>query len=283
LAPLAHAGGWFGDPLLLVVLTATSTLYAGAVISLGRSGAGPGGWRVAAFSIGMAGVFGATMTPLEAAAGESLSAHMIQHMILIAFAAPLLAFGSSPARLSAALPPQVRRWSVRLGTLATEGSSAFLVLAACLILHTATVWIWHIPVLYEGAVGNRWIHGLEHFTFLTTGLVFWWSALAFGTVSKPSLAAATGLFLIAAQGAALGAIMAFSGNVWYPVYAVDTNPGAALSDQQVAGLIMWAFGAAAPASAVALSVIAWINRLDRFPKTDAPMPVPGVQAPRNDC
>src|SRR3989304_1636941 len=50
-------------------------------------------------------------------------------------------------------------------------------------LWTATLVLWHVPALYEGAVRHSSLHALEHVFFLTAGIVVWLPVL--GTLPAP--------------------------------------------------------------------------------------------------
>jgi cytochrome c oxidase assembly factor CtaG len=124
-----------------------------------------------------------------------------------------------------------------------------------LFLYLATIWVWHLPALYDAAVLNEGIHILEHLLFLVTATIFWWPILAPVTACRmdPMLA----LFYLFAAGAAnsvLGIILTFAPVDIYPIYLSPLDSLGALPlirqqwgltravDQQVGGLLMWVPG-----------------------------------------
>lgn len=269
LAPGEAISHWSGDPLVLAGLLGMVAIY--AIVwhraRLGGSGALTGR-HAAAFAAGWLALVLALATPLEALAGTLLSLHMAQHVLLIAVAAPLLALGLPVARMSRALPGVARRPASRLRAAMVGGG--FIV--AALLVHVAVIWVWHAPALYEAALTSSALHGLEHLAFLASAMLVWWSLFAFGSVHRPRGSQVAALFVIGAQGAALGALMTFAAVPWYASY----EPGAALTgvdalaDQQIAGLVMWGAGGIAPVVVAALLLVAWLKRLDRYPPAMAP-------------
>jgi putative membrane protein len=96
-------------------------------------------------------------------------------------------------------------------------------------------------VLYQETLASDAVHSMQHLSFLGTGLLFWWALLAGreGRLGRP--AAVLYLFTTSLHTTLLGALLAFSSTVWYPLYQSRTAPWGMtpLEDQQLAGLIMW--------------------------------------------
>jgi putative membrane protein len=109
-------------------------------------------------------------------------------------------------------------------------------------LHALAVWSWHLPTLYEAGLTSPWWHALEHASFLGSALAFW--ALVLPAGRRRRLGHAPAIFLVfvtALQGAALGAVLTFATRPLYPTHvrrALTWGIGP-LTDQQLAGLIMW--------------------------------------------
>src|ERR1051325_10888725 len=125
--------------------------------------------------VGLAGgwlaLTGALATPLDELAETSLSAHMLQHEILILVAAPLLALGRAHHLLLAVLPRS------RRGSLWHDVRSMRVSTAIACILHALAVWIWHLPALYQAAAAQPFVHIAQHASFLGTALLFWCAVL----------------------------------------------------------------------------------------------------------
>lgn len=273
--PLAHAGGWFEDPLALSAITLLGTFYFAVVYGPGSvTVKALGGSRIAAFSVALLAIFIATNSPLAGQVEGTLSAHMVQHMLLVSLAAPLLAWGMPLVRLSPALPRRIAHVGIRVNAWLRGSVRAMgVAVALAVTIHAAVLWGWHVPALYESALQSRWVHQIEHLTFLGTAVLGWSVIFAFGAVLRPSLVIPVGLFALAAQGAALGALMAFSERSWYPAYGHGES---AVVDQQLAGLIMWGFGATAPVVAAFGLAVAWLVRSRRHPPRRDPPAVAGA-------
>jgi cytochrome c oxidase assembly factor CtaG len=190
--------------------------------------------------LGFAALFSTLLPPLHHWSTELFTAHMIIHSILMAVAAPLIVLGRPGAPLLWGLPWAVRRFSARfISSMAASsvwriGSRPF----TAAILHGTAIWLWHLPVLFIGALQSETLHWLQHVSFLATALLFWWVIL---DRQRSNAGTAMGyLFVTALHTGLLGALMTFSTRVWYPpaegVLAWGLTP---MEDQQLAGLVMW--------------------------------------------
>jgi putative membrane protein len=248
LAPHDLWGAWeFSAPLLLA-LAALCLVYARAIANLWRT-AGSGRnvpmWRVGAFAAGILLLALALLSPVHALGGVLFSAHMVQHVLLMMAAAPLLALGA-PAHLWLwALPlggrRRVARWWRRHPHVRRGLHLLRLPLVAWLASALA-MWLWHAPALYEAALRNEAVHVLEHVTFLGTAWLFWDQVLQ--PQRRSALAEGTAILLLfttALHTGILGALITFARTPWYPSYAGTTAAWGLtpLADQQLAGVIMW--------------------------------------------
>jgi len=248
LAPPEVWTQWSFDAAVVVPLLVSAGVYAFGLYRMWRR-AGPGRgipyWRAAAFAAGLAVLAGALVSPLDAAGAALFSLHMVQHLLLILVAPPLLVLGWPDLALLWALP---QRW--RSAGAGVEGHLRSVTGHArsprgpllIVLLATATLWAWHVPALYDLAVRNEAVHWSEHATFLITALLFWVSVLRL----RPRDHAANGLrilyvFGMALQGSILGALLTFAARPLYAAHArIDPAWGLEpLADQQIAGLIMW--------------------------------------------
>ena len=239
-------GRWPVEPFTAVLL-----ILSGAVYALGlravwrRAGRGRGvrAWQAFAFFGGLASIALALLSPLTWLSEVLFSAHMTQHEILMLVSAPLLVFGHPFFVWLWALPPHAREttgaWTMRAAVrrswrALTGPLSAF-------VLHAAALWIWHAPPLYEAALHHRGVHAAQHASFLLTAALFWWGMIQ-GRYGRAGYGlAVVYVFLTAVHSSVLGALMTVAPGVWYVDYA---RAGAAwqvdaLTDQQLAGLLMW--------------------------------------------
>src|SRR5215813_4292758 len=130
----------------------------------------------AAFFAGLITVVCALLSPLDAFAGWLLTVHMIQHLLLMMVAPPLILWGAPYLPLLSSLP---RNFSINgIGPFLS-----FIVLRriARFVSHPVFCWsafisvnvAWHVPVMYELALRSTAWNRVEHFSFLSTALLFW--------------------------------------------------------------------------------------------------------------
>lgn len=261
---------WTTDAFVWMLLLASAWLYARGVERMWRrSGAGRGirRWQAGCFAAGWATLFVAMATPLHALGEALFSAHMVQHELLMALAAPLLVLGRPVIPFLWALPIRWRRglgrWAkgsaVRGGwRMATGPFAAWL-------LHAAALWAWHLPGPYQASLASGAVHTLQHASFLGTGLLFWW-ALIHGRAGRMGYgAAAFYLFATAMHSGGLGALLTFAPEPWYPAYAGAAQAWGltALEDQQLAGLVMWIPAGLSYLVAGLVLVAAWLREAER--------------------
>jgi cytochrome c oxidase assembly factor CtaG/cytochrome c2 len=226
------------EPGLTLVLAVTAGLYArGARETLHRSTRAKAAIKreIIFFSSGLVVLASALVSPLHELGERLFSAHMIQHELLMAIAAPLLVLGNPVVPLAWSLPDQLRRPVARLFTIGVPPLAAFL-------LHSAAIWIWHFPPLYDASVSSEAIHAAQHLSFLGTALLFWWSLFQTRGHRGNEGAAILYLFLTAIHTTLLGALLTVSDTPFYSVYSETASRIWGLTrieDQQLGGIIMW--------------------------------------------
>ncbi len=201
---------------------------------------------------------GAGLPPLHDYAHRSVTGHMIQHLLLVLVAAPIagIALTDLPGRWRARRP-------LRRATAAAIRAPHAPVIAG--LAHALTMMIWHVPAVYDAALGNGALHAAEHLSMLGTA-TWWWSAVWHHARRAAIVAPALSLFMVATAGAALGVLMMFAP---LPLYAHGT-----LADQQAAGALMaGGTGGLQMLAAIAL-VAAAVRRLD----APRPLRIPVVPA-----
>jgi cytochrome c oxidase assembly factor CtaG len=162
-----------------------------------------------------------------------LTGHMVQHLVLMTIAPPLIWLGA-PATLLA----RFGRWPAmqRVGRLL--GHPVF-----CWSAAAATLVAWHVPALFRlGMESHAW-HLLEQASFFASGLLFWWPVIQ----PRPSVARwprwsmLLYLFLATLPCDVLSALLVFSDRIAYPVYLCTPHHAglSVLEDQQCAGALMW--------------------------------------------
>ncbi|HEX6644052.1 MAG TPA: cytochrome c oxidase assembly protein [Gemmatimonadales bacterium] len=262
-APHDLAGAWPTDPGVLAPLLGAMVLYLLGVRRLReRAGGAAFRGRVPLFVAGWLVLAVALATPLHALGSALFSAHMLQHELVMAVAAPLLVLGRPLAPMLFALP---EGWRRPVGLVAARGPGGALAgfLANPLVatlLHAAAVLFWHVPPFYEATLTSEAAHAAQHASFLLTALVFWWALLR-GNARPKRGAAVIALFATTVYTGGLGALLTVSETPWYTAYGNAALPWGLtpLEDQQLAGIIMWMPGAGPYLVAALLLISGWIR------------------------
>ena len=227
---------WLADPAVLAPIALLVVVYARRFLEVRRED-GPRGARplhALAFAGAVLALVAALVTPIDGLGEEYLfSAHMLQH-VLLGDIAPLLLLLSLSRVMLRPLTRRLMGIERALGPLASPFTAIFDWLG--------TMYLWHIPALYDAALEHPQIHVLEHFAFFGAGLALWWPLVQ----PIPMRRTLTGLqplgYIAAAKGglAALGLLLAWSSTAYYSFYEhVPRIWGlSAVEDQNVAGVIM---------------------------------------------
>jgi putative membrane protein len=205
--------------------------------------------RLAAFLGGMFLLWFAIGSPLSAFDEASLTIHMVQHILLMLVVPPLVLVGAPALPFLHGLPQGFVR--VILGPFLrwqpVQSFGKFLTHPlVCWILAAVALIAWHVPSAFELALRSDFWHEVEHLCFLSTSICFWWPVVQpFPSEPRwPRWSVPVYLFLGMFPGSALGAFLAFCDRVLYASYkeAPLLFPVTALTDQIIAGALMWVFG-----------------------------------------
>ncbi|TCD06670.1 cytochrome c oxidase assembly protein [Erythrobacteraceae bacterium CFH 75059] len=218
--PLLLATRWNFDPPLLVGL---ALLLGGIALGKGDRRALVAGWVVLAI------IF---VSPLCALTVALFSARVVHHLLLVAVAMPLLAWG----------------WRGVPGGRVPVGIAA--------VAHVAVFWFWHAPPPYAAALADPAVYWAMQASLAATALLFW--RAVFDAQAQP-LATTLALVGTVAQMGLLGAILAFAPEPLYAPHLATTAPWGLgpVTDQQLGGLIMWVAGAIPYGAALALLLRGW--------------------------
>ena len=138
-------------------------------------------WRALCFFSGLATLWLALASPIDALDDYLLAVHMIQHFILMSVAPPLIVLGAPTVPILRGLPRPLVRAVVGplLRNRAFHAALRFLThpITAWLLMNVAYLG-WHIPAMFELTFRSDPIHDFEHFCFFSTSLLFWWIVLA---------------------------------------------------------------------------------------------------------
>jgi putative membrane protein len=260
---------WTTDPALLWVILAASLYWLGGR-GVGRPRSATRRWRMAAFVAALAIIVLALASPLDDWATKLQWAHMLQHVLLLLVAPPLLALARPWNRMWRGLPLGLRRGVARE---VTQGrwSGALRRTARFLgnpipswMLFTVTLLAWHLPFAYNATLRSPLFHALEHALFFGTGLLFWTRVIDSPPWRSPLPEGARAVYVASALVVSwmLALVLAVSTSPLYAPYAeVASRPGGitALADQQLAAGVMWVPGSIPFTIAILFVAYRWLE------------------------
>src|SRR5260370_41522266 len=172
---------WPFDPWLLAGLGLFAGIYLRGWLALHRRN--PQRWhagRLIACLSGPLAIFLALASPIEPFAALLFQVHMLQHLLLMMAAPPLLWLGTPLFPVLRGLPRQIRSYWVT-PLLRSPALRALFARAThpvvALPLFVAATWLWHAPAAYQLALRSNGWHYIQHARFLCTGLLFWHPAV----------------------------------------------------------------------------------------------------------
>ena len=239
-------GPWSFEPLQIVPTVVAAALYARRARTLAREGRPVPGWRQACFWTGIALVVLALNSPIDSL-GEShfFFVHMLQHQ-LIGDLAPLcfVAGLTGPILRPVLALPIVDRLRVLTHPL------------VALPVWAVDLYVWHIPLLYDGALHHTALHAAQHLLFFTCGALMWAPVIEtlpapewFGTGMKLGYIAVVRLIETI-----LGNVFIWSSSAFYSPYRHAPQWGITpVHDLNLGGVVMMAEG-----SLVTLGALTWL-------------------------
>jgi cytochrome c oxidase assembly factor CtaG len=203
------------------------------------------GWRACSFFVGLLLVWAALGSPLALLDHELLTVHMVQHLLLMTLAPPLILLGVPwkvvPQRSVQRLVELVAR--PLHSAPARQLGRRLIHPVVGWIAATATLVAWHIPPIFMLGMRSQMWHGIEQASFLVSGLLFWWPVVEpSGDHSKgPESSVLLYLFFATLPCDILSGFLVFCDRVVYPLYLPSPvrSGMTALEDQQCAGALMW--------------------------------------------
>jgi putative membrane protein len=239
--------GWSFDPLVQTLTIGTGLLYLVGVRSVDR--AHPKNpvprVRIAAFLGGLFALEVALQSGMAAYDDTLFSAHMVQHMLLVLVAAPLLVLGAPITLLLRAATPEQRKLLI-LPVLHSRPVRFLGHPVVAWILFTVVMWGTHLTPLFEAALVDPMAHYFEHALFLGSALLFWWPVVGADPgpyrMSYPARMLYLGLQM--PQSTFLALTLYSATAPLYPHYATlglswGLDP---LNDQQGGAALMWVWG-----------------------------------------
>jgi len=237
------ASGSFGSVLLTLILLIIAITYLRGWLDLRSTSFRTSTSRAFSFVLGLFLIWIAIASPIATLDHELLTAHMLQHLLLMTLAPPLIWLGEP-------VPPLLRGG---LGILLTMIALAFhrplrrlgRLLAqpqVCWLAATTVLMIWHVPAVFHLGMKSEALHMFEEGSFLIAGLMFWWPVVQpWPSTSAPDLSIILYLFFATIPCDILSGFLVFCDRVVYSSYLTSSHlfGFSALGDQQCAAALMW--------------------------------------------
>lgn len=238
----------------------------------GRAEAGfAKGWRLGAYLLGLLFLAISLLSPVDTLGSFLFAMHMVQHLLMVMFAPPLLMIANPFPVFLWGLPTPVRQsvgyWLSRtisqkgpirrsLRTLLSPGTAWFI--------FVIVLWGWHDPNMYNAALRHQWIHDIEHITFFATAMLFWWRITGAGprVHQKMSLLGRVALAIAGVPpNMILGVFLAFASEPLYSFYVEmpRITSLSALEDQALSGIVMWIPGSMMYIIAALVLLFTWMR------------------------
>jgi putative membrane protein len=252
---------WHTEPLLLLLVVGASWAHALACgpyrarFLPGRRDYPVG--HAVRFHLGVLVAYVAVGSPLDQLGeGFLFSAHMLQHMLLIYVAAPLLVTG---------LPPEfLDRWLLE-GRPRLTRCLAILTHPVCGgMIFTLIFSIWHFPELYEAALRSRPLHVVEHWSMFLPAILMVWPLFSL-SARLPRIGYGQAIFYSFALMVAdlpLWAVLIFGDHPIYETYrlAPRVNELSAAADMIMGAVIMKGFNEVFALGCMGYAFFAWYQR-----------------------
>ncbi len=268
---------WAWRPEIILTLGLAATVHLTGRWRLKRKGSAglTKPWRSISYLSGLAVLWIATMSPIDVLSDQFFYMHMIQHLLLVMIAPPLLLIANPMPIALWGLPSSLR---LEIGRGLRPGSRFRQVVRS--VTTPGLVWLyfvavlvgWHDPRLYGLALTNELVHDLEHLSFLGTAVLFWWHVIGCAPHIHRRLSQGVRIgyaLSVVPANALTGIAIAFASEPIYEHYTTVPRIGemTVLQDQMLSGIIMWIPGSMMYIIA-ALILIAQVLRADS--KEEAP-------------
>jgi cytochrome c oxidase assembly factor CtaG len=264
-------GDWSLNPPLILCALAAILYWLGArrTITPARTRAAQR-WRSASFYAALVVLAVALASPLDALSDQLFWAHMVQHVLVMLVAAPLIVLAHPWIRLWRCLPLGTRR-SLARGLSLGRRTAPLRAIAGFIgqplpsfVAFAVVLLAWHMPALFDATLRSETVHALEHSLFFLTAVLFFKQVipsppLRVRLTAPLRVAYAVGAMIV---GWVLAVVLALAPHPLYPHYAHEASrPGglSALADQQIAAGIMWVPGSITFLIVVFVYVHRWLT------------------------
>ncbi len=259
---------WSLDPTIVIPLLATALAWLWAVRRVNRQH--PGNpvptLRIASFLAGLVVIEVALQSGIERYDTTLFSIHMVQHLLLMLVAPPLILLGAPMTVLLRAATPWARR-RVILPILHSAPIRFISHPVTAWLAFTGVLWLTHFSPLFDLALDNVAIHDLEHVLFVTSALLFWFPVIGADPAPNRLGYPARLLYLLLQMppSSFLAMAILFTDHALYPHYEELGSPYGvtALADQGAAASLMWVSSDIVFIGAILLVVGAWMRHEER--------------------
>jgi putative membrane protein len=234
-------------------------------------------WQCASFYAGLAVLAIALSSPLDVLSEQLFWAHMVQHVLLLVVAAPLIVLARPWIRLWRALPLKLRRPLAR--ELSQGGRTRWLRDAsrtlggapACFAAFSVALLVWHVPALFDATLRSSALHALEHTLFLLTAVMFWKQVIHSPPLRARLSSVQRVAYLVGAMVVSwvLAIVLALAPDPLYSFYAHEASRAggiSALTDQQIAAGVMWVPGSITFVVVIFVHVHRWLAPAPAAPR-----------------
>jgi putative membrane protein len=199
----------------------------------------------------------ASLPLMETLAQESFTGHMVQHLVVIIGAAPLLVLARPAHTLMGVGWIPTTAVGRRAGVLWHRYAPAIGPGLFIVVMFTT-----HLTPIYDDALGNRWLHESEHAAYLLSAGAMWAAIVG---VRRTGAAARVGaVFGVIALSSFLGLILMAAARPLMPTYTQRLGFGRALSDQRSAAAVMWVSGMLTTLPLLVAAVWRWASAEEKM-------------------
>ena len=231
------------------------------------------GWRLATYLVGCVLVALALLSPLEVLSGQFFFMHMIQHLLLVMCAPPLLLMANPFPVLLWGMPSGIRRWvgSHFCRQANFRRALVFFSRPGLVWLYFVVLYVgWHDPAAYDAALRSDIIHDIEHLSFFVASLLYWWHVTAAGPRVHGGFHYGwriAYLLVTVPVNMLTGIVITFARQPIYSYYLEVPRPWnlSVMEDQMLGGVIMWVPGSMMLLIAVLVIVARILGRQGRRP------------------
>ena len=222
--------------------------------------------RTVSFLLGLTVIAFALMSGIERYDTTLFQVHMVQHLLLMLIAPPLILLGAPVTQLLRVAAPAVRR-RVLLPFLHSGVMVGLSHPVVAWLAFTGVLWFTHFSPLFDVALEHPEVHQLEHALYITAALLFWFPVVGADPGPRRLGYPARALYLLLQMppSSFLAMAILFTDAPLYPHYATLEAPYGitALADQQAAAGIMWVVSDVTFITAILIVVGAWMRTDER--------------------